>query len=263
MKSRFLIFLFFFTPIFVFSQKNSFSIEYTRGISKIFFEHSLDDYYDQNSGLFRSLYKTSGKKKSISFNTFTFAYRRSLNKNLRIGLFARNLTRGLRINYSYSLVDANNLPDDFGGVNFIYRLKSNEVGLLFEHTLLEKESINFFAGLKIALDVFDQLEVRENYIDKFTGVSAPSGNVRGHFTSGKEGFFNRYFDSISNDLFRFSSYLNFGSEVKTIIKNLSFLASIDIGGSSKMQTSDERITSNLPDGWIFLGSAQAAVLYKF
>ncbi len=246
------------------AQKNSISIEHSTILSKLQFEEKITDFYERNTGRFSYLYGWTEMNQPLITSSIRISYKRNISKKIQIGIWGRKLTRGLRGAYSFnitSIQDTAALSDTYGGFDLVYRLKSFETGLSVEYEIFTNKVFSFCIGLKPALDVYDILEIKTNVLNRLNGVISPTGDEQRHFNSGIDKFFERYKDHLKRDFYRGSLYFSGIMEYQTIVPNLSFTTSIEIGGSTPLKTNDPAPLSFLPDGWIFLSSIQFGVAY--
>ncbi len=237
------------------AQKNSLEINYTAVVSKLLYKKSFDDFHSRNSGPESNLYFNTTMDKPLFSTTFQFSYHRKLSKKIELGIWGREMIRGVKSPYNYM--------EDFGGFNLIYRYNSYELGLSTSYLIFQGEMMGLKIRFNPALDIYNTLELRSNRINRNTGIAIPTGNVGGRFNSGKETFFKRIKDNLDHDLFKLSLYTSLDFEFKTIVKGVFFTGSVEFGGSTPLKTKDEATLSFLPDGWIILASVDFGLAYKF
>ena len=237
------------------AQKNSFEINYTALLSKLLYKKSFDDFHSRNSGPFSSLYFNTTMDKPLLTTTIQFSYHRKLGKKIEVGIWGREMIRGIKSPYNYM--------EGSGGYNLVYRYDSFELGLSTRYLIFQGKIMGLKIRFNPALDIYDSLKLKSNRLNRNTGVAIPTGNVGGRFNSGEETFFKRIKDHLDLSLFKLSLYTSLDLECRTIIKGLFFTGSIEIGGSTPLKTKDEAILSFLPDGWIISGSVDFGLAYKF
>lgn len=250
----------------VYAQKNSFEINYTAILSKLLYKESFDDFHNRNSGPTSSLYFNTKMNKPLSSTAIQFSYHRKLSKKFEVGIWGRELIRGLKSPYTFNInmnEDPSNYSENYGGYNLIYRYNSYELGLSTRYLIFQGQIVGIKIRFSPALDIYNTLQLKSNSINRNTGIAVPTGNVDGRFNSGKERFFKRIKDNLDSDRFKLSLYTSLDFEFKTIVKGLFFTSSLEFGGSTPLKTKEEATLSFLPDGWIILGNIDFGLAYKF
>ena len=248
------------------AQKNIISVEHSTILSKLQFEEKIDDFYTRNRGPVSSLYWKTKMNRPIITTSTRFSYQRKVTDKISVGTWGRKLTRGLKSEYSFDIVNIQDtavLSDSYGGFNLIYRLRSFEIGLSLDYHFFSNQAITYIVGIKPAFDIYSSLEIKGNVLNRMKGTVFFAERSIEHFHSEREIFLDRYKDHIEYELYRMSLYFTGIIEYKTVIKGLFLKCSLEVGGSTPLKTKDPAPLSFLPDGWILLGSVQFGLSYHF
>ena len=249
LASFILVCLLFILPHVGYSQNNEFSIQYEFNFSKIRAQDALDNYYQRNSTGQHQFYRLATKPlKALRHQNFNFSYSRRIGDKLGLGLWFRQISKGLRspVTYGFSTLSRS----AFGGYSYIFRVESIEVGLSAAATVYKKNGFEVILGLSPSFDTYIIAEDYRTTLAREEAFVYITSSIHSYAHWETPSKLRTVRKSIKSKLYRFGLYSSVKLVANTRFKLFNPYVSIQTGWNSKLRFKEN--TNNPPDGTILL-----------